>query len=89
MYKVNPRERLYTPGVEGYHIEDGQVDEVYQEEELPNSFTIGNGAALNSLVGDHNDINVPQKHKRQPRKKKVTWQSLGRRRLHDRDVDEF
>jgi hypothetical protein len=40
VHKVNPCERLYTPGNAGYH---GEVDEVYQEEELPASFIVGPG----------------------------------------------
>ena len=89
VHKVNPRERLYTPASAGYHFEDGQVDDVYQEEELPSSFTVGEGVVLNSLVGDRDDVTIPDKWKRQPKKKKVTWQALGRRRNLSRDADEF
>jgi hypothetical protein len=40
VYKVNPRERLHTPTDATYHFDDEQVDEIYQEEELPTSFVI-------------------------------------------------
>jgi hypothetical protein len=30
VYKVNPRERLYTPTDVAYHFDDEQVDEIYQ-----------------------------------------------------------
>jgi hypothetical protein len=61
---VNPRERLFTPGVGGYKFNDDQANEVYQEEELPSSFVIEPGAGLNSLVGDSNDITIVAKPKR-------------------------
>jgi hypothetical protein len=41
VHKVNPREWLHTPGDDGYHDTptlDDDIDEVYQEEELPPSF---------------------------------------------------
>jgi hypothetical protein len=38
---------------------DDDIDEVYQEEELPPSFIIDLGAGLNDLVGDANDIEMP------------------------------
>jgi hypothetical protein len=40
VYKVNPREWLHTRTNVAYHIGDKQVDEIYQEEELPTSFVI-------------------------------------------------
>jgi hypothetical protein len=40
VHKVNPRERLHTPCTVGYQFEDEQADDVYQEEELPTTFTI-------------------------------------------------
>jgi hypothetical protein len=46
VYKVNPHERLQTPANVAYDINDGQVDEVYQEEELPTSFVVEPSAAL-------------------------------------------
>jgi hypothetical protein len=38
VYKVNPHEWLYTPTDVAYHLNDEQVDEIYQDEELPTSF---------------------------------------------------
>jgi hypothetical protein len=35
---------------------DDDVDEVYQEEELPPSFIVDPDAGLNDLVGDDDDI---------------------------------
>jgi hypothetical protein len=61
VYKVNPRERLHTPGDAGYHDTptlDNDVDEVYQEEELPPSFVVDPGAGLDDLVGDADDIEM-------------------------------
>jgi hypothetical protein len=58
--KVNPRDYLHTPCTAGYQFEDIQVDEVYQEEELPTTFTVDEGVALNSLVGDRDDITVDE-----------------------------
>jgi hypothetical protein len=63
VYKVNPRERLYTTIDVAYHLDDEQVDEIYQEEELPTSFVVEPGAALDSLVGDGADVTVLQKKK--------------------------
>ncbi len=64
VYKTYPRDRLYTPGPDGYPLEVDQVQEVFQEEELPSSFYIDPAPALDSLGGDHNDIILPQKRKR-------------------------
>jgi hypothetical protein len=63
VYKVNPHEWLYTPTDVAYHFDDEQDDEIYQEEELPTSFVVEPGAALNSLVGDGADATVLQKWK--------------------------
>jgi hypothetical protein len=57
---VNPRERLHTPCTAGYQFEDDQTDEVYQEEELPPTFNVDEGVALNSLVGDRDDITTDE-----------------------------
>jgi hypothetical protein len=93
VHKVNLRERLHTPCTTGYQFEDEQADDVYQEEELPATFTIDEGVALNSLVGDRNDVTadecVAPKRKRNQRNKKATLRALDRRRLLDRDSDEF
>ena len=61
---MNHRERLYTPTNAAYHFDDEQVDEIYQEEELPTSFIIEPSATLNSLVEDDADVTIPQKQKR-------------------------
>jgi hypothetical protein len=86
---VNPRERLHTPCTACYQFEEERADDVYQEEELPTTFTIDEGVALNSLVGDRNDVTtdecVAPKRKRNPRNKKATLRALDRRRLLDRD----
>jgi hypothetical protein len=37
---------------------DDDIDEVYQEEELPPSFIVNSGAGLNDLVGDGDDIEM-------------------------------
>jgi hypothetical protein len=63
VYKVNPREWLYTPTNSAYHFDDKQVDEIYQEEELPTSFVVEPGATLDSLVEDGVDDTVLQKQK--------------------------
>jgi hypothetical protein len=90
---VNPRERLHTPCTAGYQFKDEQTDEVYQEEELLTTFNVDEGVPLNSLVRDRNDITVDEcvapKRKRNLRNKKTTLQALDRRRLIDRDPDEF
>jgi hypothetical protein len=38
---------------------DDDIDEVYQEEELPPSFVIDPGVGLDDLVGDADDIEMP------------------------------
>ena len=73
VYKVNPRERLHTPGDAGYHenqLEAGEVDEVYQDDELPCSFNIDPDSALDSLLGDANDVTVPEERKQTLSKKR-------------------
>jgi hypothetical protein len=60
--KVNPREWLHTLGDAVYHdtpMLDDDVDEVYQEEELPPFFIVNLGAILDDLVGDAGDIEMP------------------------------
>jgi hypothetical protein len=57
---------------------------------LPTSFVVEPGVALDSLVGDGDDVSVLQKWKRQPVKKKHTrWSTLERRRQLHIDPDEF
>jgi hypothetical protein len=73
VYRVNPRERLHTPNDSGYHenqVPTGEVDEVYQDDELPCSFNIDPELALNSLLGDANDVTVLEHRKQTLRKKK-------------------
>jgi hypothetical protein len=66
VYRVSPHERLHTPDNSGYHenqVSDGERDEVYQDDELPCSFNINPNLALNSLVGDANDVTLPEQRK--------------------------
>jgi hypothetical protein len=75
VHKMNPRERLDTPGDAGYHdtlMLNDDVDEVYEEEELPPSFVVDPDVRLDDLVGDADDIEMPivVKRKRKPIKKK-------------------
>jgi hypothetical protein len=61
VHKVNPHEWLLTSGDAGYHDTptlDDDVDEVYQEEELPASFIIDLGVGLDDLVGESDDIQM-------------------------------
>jgi hypothetical protein len=69
---------------------DDDVDEVYQEEELPPFFIVDPGAGLDDLVGDADDIemHVVVKQKQKLIKRKV-WLPRSRTRLPDRDADEF
>jgi hypothetical protein len=48
----------------------GEVDEVYQDDELSCSFNIDPDLALNSLLGDANDVIVPEQRKQTLRKNK-------------------
>jgi hypothetical protein len=76
VYNVNPREHLYTPGEYEYQFEHlEQVDEVFQEEDLPTSFHIDPAPTLDSLVADINDLPFPER-RRQPIRRKVTWRPL-------------
>jgi hypothetical protein len=66
VYRVNPHERLHNPDDSGYHenqVPAGEVDEVYQDDELSCSFNIDPDLALNSLLGDANDLTVPEQRK--------------------------
>jgi hypothetical protein len=74
VYRVNPREQLHTPNDSSYHenqVAAGEVDEVYQDDELPYSFNIDPDSALNSLLSDANDVTVPEKMKQALRKKET------------------
>ncbi len=69
---MNPHEWLHTPDDSGYHenqVPVEEVDEVYQDDELSCSFNINLYLALNSLVGDANDVTVPEQRKQTLRKK--------------------
>jgi hypothetical protein len=63
VYKVNPHELLHTPTHVAYHIDDGYVGEVYQEQELAISFVIKPGVALDSLIRYDVDVIVLLKQK--------------------------
>jgi hypothetical protein len=47
----------------------GEVDNVYQDDELPCSFNIDLDSTLNSLLGDANDVTIPERSKQVLRKK--------------------
>jgi hypothetical protein len=73
VYRVNPRERLHTPDNSCYHQNKKaakEVDEVYQDDELPCSFHIDPDSTLNSLLGDASDVTVPDQWKQSLTKKK-------------------
>jgi hypothetical protein len=73
VHRVNPREWLHTPDDSGYHenqVPVGEVDEVYQDNELSCSFNINPDLALNSLVDDANDVTLPEQRKQTLRKTK-------------------
>jgi hypothetical protein len=74
---VNSYEWLHTPDDSGYHenqVLAGEVDEVYQDDELPCSFNIDPDLALNSLLDDANDVTVPSKgNKLLERKRNVRY----------------
>jgi hypothetical protein len=66
VYRVSSHERLHTPDNSSYHenqVSDGEHDEVYQDDELPCSFNINPNLALNYLVGDANDVTLPEQRK--------------------------
>jgi hypothetical protein len=93
VHKVNLREQLHISGDSGYHDTltlDDDVDEVYQEEELPPSFVVDPGAGLDALVGDADDIEMPVvvKQKTETNKEKVRLPRL-RTRLPNHDADKF
>jgi hypothetical protein len=49
---------------------NGEIDKVYQEEELSTSFVVEPDPRLDHLVGDIDDIQTPEKRKQKPIKKK-------------------
>jgi hypothetical protein len=71
---VNPREQLHTLDDSDYHenqVVPREVDEVYQDDELPCSFNIDQDSALNSLLDNANDVTVPEHRKQTLRKKEM------------------
>jgi hypothetical protein len=85
VYKANPRERLYAPSEAGYQPDTTDVNEIYQDEEASPSFDVDSGLGLDSLVGDPEDVTLPEKQKRDTNARNVKR----RKRLVDRDVDGF
>jgi hypothetical protein len=72
MYRVKPREWLHTPDDSSYHenqVTTREIDEVYQDDELSSLFNIDPNSALNSLLGNANDVTVPKERKHALRKK--------------------
>jgi hypothetical protein len=72
VYRVNPHEWLHTPDNSDYRenqVADREIGEVYQDDELPRSFNIHSESALNSLLGNANDVTVPKQRKQVLRKK--------------------
>jgi hypothetical protein len=91
VHKVNPHEWLHIPYDVGYYDTpslDGDIEGVYQEEELPTSFIVEHDLGLDGLAGDADDIQTSENQKQKPSKKKIQWSSL-RSRVQDRDTDEF
>jgi hypothetical protein len=78
VYKVNPREQLHNKG-EWFEAE---VEEIYQEDELPANFNINTEVLPESLVGDPEDVVSPKKWKR--KSKKIT---SNRRKQFDPDFE--
>jgi hypothetical protein len=77
VYNVSPCERLYTLGKDEYQFEHlEQIDEVFQEEDLPTSFHIDPAPALDSLVVDINDLTLLERRRRQPSRRKDKWRPL-------------
>ena len=48
-----------------------------------------NAPALDSLVADVNDLTFPERRRRQPVRRKVTWRPLHRREQIDPDFDDI
>jgi hypothetical protein len=51
-------------------VESGEVDEVYQDDELLSLFDIDPNSSLESLLDDANDVTVPEEREQQISKKK-------------------
>lgn len=89
VYKVNPREQLHVPSDADYlenQLEVG-VNQIYQDDEGPSIFNVETEMLPDSLVGDRDDVVVLEKRKREPRKKKLTWRPLTRRKRLDPDFE--
>lgn len=73
VYNVNPRERLYLKGDTSYRQNEveADVEEIYQEIEVPPVFNIETTMEPDSVAGDLNDVIVPPKRKRKSKKKKT------------------
>jgi hypothetical protein len=63
------------------------VVEIFQDDELTNTFNVQTEMLEESLLGDQNDVEVPPKRKRVSRKKKATWRPLNRRKQLDPGFD--
>jgi hypothetical protein len=61
--------------------------EIFQDDELTNTFNVQTKMLEELLLGDQNDVEVPPKRKRVTRKKKATWRPLKRRKQLDPDFD--
>jgi hypothetical protein len=75
VYKVNLQEWLHTPTDADYHDSQmgaREVDEVYQDDELPCSFNIDPNSALEYLLDDANDVTILEERIQEISKKKAT-----------------
>jgi hypothetical protein len=67
VYKVNPRERLYASGEDGYvesRIEqEVGAAEIFQDVKLTSTFNVQTKMLEESLLGDQNDVEVAPKRK--------------------------
>lgn len=76
MYKANHHEWLYAPGDASYSESQIELEvgatKILQDDELPSTFNIETEMLEASLIEDCNDVEVPPKRKRVPRKKKTT-----------------
>lgn len=74
MYKVNPHERLYILGDDGYHechLEYKNDYDISQDDDPPTIFSIDTNTTLDSLVRGHDDITLLEKKKLERKKGKV------------------
>jgi hypothetical protein len=71
VYKVNPRERLHNKCATislGNELEV-EVEEIYQDDEVPTNFRVDAQILPESLVGDCDDVVLPAKRKRISKKR--------------------